>query len=118
MLHYLMGDASEEVPYPTDSLYIQEGNALFHALDNLPPTFGAICLQVLHQTVAKKNFVFSTDSYHADFIKPQERLRRGFSQRYIIEGQATRKPVDFKLFVSNEENKLPALTTATTVLGQ
>ena len=56
--------------------------------------------------VAKKNFVFSTDSYHADSIKAQERLRRGFSQRYIIEGQATRKPVDFKLFLANEENKL------------
>ena len=39
----------------------------------------------------KKNFVFSTDSYHADSIKAQERLRRGFSQRYIIEGQATKE---------------------------
>lgn len=106
MLHYLMEDAPEEVPYPTDSLYIQDGNALFHALKNLPPTFGAICLQVLDQMVAKKNFIFSTDSYHADSIKAQERLRRGFSQRYIIEGQATRKPVDFKLFLANEENKL------------
>ena len=56
--------------------------------------------------VAKKNFVFSTDSYHADSIKAQERLRRGFSQRYIIEEQATRKSVDFKLFLANEENKL------------
>ena len=39
--------------------------------------------------VAKKNFVFSTDSYHADPIKSQERLRSGFSQRYILEGPAT-----------------------------
>ena len=106
MLHYLMEDAPEEVPYPTDSIYIQAGNALFHALKNLPPTFGEICLQVLDQMVAKKNFVFSTDSYHADSIKAQERLRRGFSQRYIIEGKSTRKPVDFKLFLANEENKL------------
>ena len=36
MLHYLMEDAPEEVPYPTDGLYIQDGNALFHALENLP----------------------------------------------------------------------------------
>ena len=69
MLHYLMDDAPEEVPYPTESLYIHDGNALFHALKNLPPTFSAICLQVLDQMVAKKNFVFSTDSYHADSIK-------------------------------------------------
>ena len=32
MLHSLMEDAPEEVPYPTDSLYIQDGNMLFHAL--------------------------------------------------------------------------------------
>lgn len=56
--------------------------------------------------VAKKNFVFSTDSYQADSIKAQERLRRGFSERFIMEGQATRKPVDFKLFLANEENNL------------
>ena len=49
---------------------------------------------------AKKNFVFSTYSYHADSIKAQER------QQHIIEGKATRKPVDFKLFLANEENKL------------
>ena len=91
--------------HPKDALYIQDGNALFHALINLPPTFGEICLQVLDQMVAKKNFVFSTDSYLADSIKAQERLRRGFSQRYILEGPATRKPSDFKLFLANEQNK-------------
>ena len=90
MLHYLMEDAPEEVPYPTDRLYIQDGNAVFHALKNLPPTFGEICLQVLDQMAAKKNFVFSPDSYHAGSIKAQERLRRGFSQRHIIEGQGAR----------------------------
>ena len=106
MRHYLMEDAPEEVPYPTDSLHIQDDNALFHALKNLPPTFGAICLQVLDQMVATKNYNLSTNSYHTDSIKAQERLCRGFYQRYIIEGQATRKPVDFELFLANEENKL------------
>ena len=101
-----MEDAPKEATYPTESLYIQDGNALFHALKNLPPTFGAICLQVLDQMVAKKNFVFSTDLYRADSIKAQERLRHGFFQQYITEGQATRKPIDFKLFLANEENKL------------
>ena len=105
VLHFLLEDVPEEVPYPKDALYIQDGNALFHALTNLPPTFGAICLQVLDQMVAHKHFIFSTDSYHIDSIKAQERLRRGFSQRYIIDGPATRKPSDFKLFLANEENK-------------
>lgn len=35
MLHFLMEDAPEDVPYPTDSLCIQNGNAMFHALTNL-----------------------------------------------------------------------------------
>ena len=47
MLQYMMDDAPEEVIYPAESLYIQDGNALFRALKNLPPTFGEICLQVL-----------------------------------------------------------------------
>ena len=47
MLQYMMDDAPEEVIYPVESLYIQDGNALFRALKNLPPTFGEICLQVL-----------------------------------------------------------------------
>ena len=47
MLQYMMDDAPEEVIYPAESLYIQDRNALFRALKNLPPTFGEICLQVL-----------------------------------------------------------------------
>lgn len=51
--------------------------------------------------VAKKHFIFSTDS-----IKVQERLRRGLSERFIVQGTATREPQqDFKLFLGDEENK-------------
>ena len=106
MLHYLMEDHLEDISDPEGAFYIQDGNALFYTLANLPPTFGAICLQVLDQMVAKKNFIFSTDSYHKDSIKSQERLRRGFSQHYVVGGPATRKPTDWKLFLANEENKL------------
>ena len=79
--------------------------ALLHILTNLPPTYGDICLQVLDQMVAKKHFLFSTDSYHSGSIKAQERLRRGVSSKIIVGGPATRKPFDFKMFLSNDENK-------------
>ena len=46
MLHFLLEDAPEDVPYPTHALFIQVGNALFHAMTNLPPAFGVICLRV------------------------------------------------------------------------
>lgn len=69
LLHFFTDDSQEDIPYPKGALHIQDGNALFHALINISLTFGEICLQVLDQMVAKKDFFFSTDSYHADSIK-------------------------------------------------
>lgn len=106
ILHYLLEDATpEDLPYPKDALFIQDGMALLHTLANLPPTCGEICLQVLDQMVAKKHFLFSTDSYHPASIKAQERLRRGSSEKIILAGPATRKPYDFKMFLANDDNK-------------
>uniref|UniRef100_UPI00358FE108 uncharacterized protein n=1 Tax=Myxine glutinosa TaxID=7769 RepID=UPI00358FE108 len=64
-----------------------------------------ICLQTLDQMVAKKHFLFSTDSYHPGSIKAQERLRRGSSEKIILAGPATRKPYDLKMFLANYDNK-------------
>ena len=55
--------------------------------------------------VAKKHFIFSTDSYHSGSIKAQGRLRRGSSDMIILSGPATRKPFDFKIFLANDDNK-------------
>ena len=106
MMHYILEDKTDEVPYPKDSFFIQDGNALFHALLSLPPTFGDICLQILDQMIAKNNFIFSTDSYQTYLIKVHERLRRGSAERFIVEGPATRKPKDFKLFLANDMKKV------------
>ena len=97
--------AQEELAYPKDALFIQDGMALLHVLTNLPPTCGDIFLQILDQMVAKKHFLFATDSYHPGSIKAQERLRRGSSEKIIVAGPATRKPYDFKMFLANDENK-------------
>lgn len=106
MLHYLLEDDVEEVCCPTDkTLFIQDGNAFYHALTNLPPSFGAVCLQILDQMAAKSHFLFSTDSYLEHSIKSQERIRRGVSPPYIVNGPATKKPADFKLFLANDHNK-------------
>ncbi|XP_033949403.1 uncharacterized protein [Pseudochaenichthys georgianus] len=105
ILHQLQQDRDEDVLYPNDALFIQDGNALFHMMSNLPPTFGGICMQLLDQMVAKHHFVFSTDCYQPDSIKAQERLRRGSSEKHIIDGPNTRRPYDFKSFLGNELNK-------------
>ena len=105
MLHYILSDFDENVSYPTDAFFIQDGNSTFHSLKDLPPTFGGICLKILDQMVPKKNFVFSTDSYDKYSVKAQERLRRGSSQKLLIDGPATRKPPDMKTFLQNDQNK-------------
>ena len=105
MLHFLLEEYTDHVEYPENSFHIEDGNALIHSLRDLPPTFGEICLLILDQLKSKRNFLFSTDSYFPDSIKSQERLRRGFSQKHIINGPSTRKPKDMKLFLSNDENK-------------
>ena len=105
MLHYLLTDHTEEVPYPKDALYIQDGNALFHALTDLPPTFGGICLKILDHMTPKCNFVFSTDCYNEHSIKAQERKRRGVTQPHHLDGPSTRKPADMKQFLQNDVNK-------------
>ena len=55
MLRFLMEDYNVDVQHPEDSMFIQDGNALFHTLVNLPPTFGGICLQIYD---VKKEFYF------------------------------------------------------------
>ena len=96
---------SHKVEYPNNAIYIQDGNALFHSLVSLPSTFGGIYLNILDQMVAKRNFIFSTDSYHPDSIKTQERLRRGQGKKLLLDGPATRTPKNFKPFLTNEHNK-------------
>ena len=46
MLHYILEEFTESVSYPNDAIFIQDGNALFHSLKDLPPTFGRICLKI------------------------------------------------------------------------
>lgn len=104
-MHYLLAERTSKVAYPSDALFIQDGNALFHSIVALPPTFGEICLQILDQMVVKKNFIFSTDRYLPDSIKATERLRRGSSERLLLDGAATRRPADWKLFLRNDQNK-------------
>ena len=106
ILHYLLEDITQEdLTYPMGSLFIQDGMALLHVLSDLPPTCGEICLQILDRMVARKHFVFSTDSYFPGSIKAQERLRRGTSEKIILSSEATRKPYNFKLFLANDDNK-------------
>ena len=49
VLHFLMTDNVEEVKYPTQSIFIQDGNALFQSFIGLALIFGGALLQMLIQ---------------------------------------------------------------------
>ena len=87
--HYIIEDYAEEVLYPDETFHIQDGNALFYNLKDIPPTFGGIRLKILDQMDLNKRFIFSTDSHNSDSIESQERLRRGVFQKFIIDGPST-----------------------------
>ena len=83
MMHFMMENPSEVAAYPEDSMSIQDGNALFHTMTNLAPTFRKITLQLLDLMLPKRYFVFSTNSYHPgvnqDTGEAEARLWRAIS---------------------------------------
>ena len=57
MFHFWLEDATVDVFYSDDALFSQDGNFLLQMLQSVPPAFGAICLQMVDQIVAK-NMLF------------------------------------------------------------
>ena len=51
------------------------------------------------------NVIFSTDMYKPLSVKTMERIRRGSSNKLLIGGPKTKKPVDWKVFLKNSDNK-------------
>ena len=119
-VHYVARDVQDSA-YPSsragETLYVEDGNAYFHILNDIKPTFELICLQILDRLSNKHDVVFSTDSYKQNSVKAQERLRRGVSEKFVIEGVHQRKPIDFKLFLQNDDNKLQLVKLLERVWG-
>jgi len=83
---------------------IEDGNALFYYLKELPDTFRQICLK-LHSMIAHCYVIVHTDMYVDDSVKNLERKRIGVADKLIVKGFSTRKPKDWKAFLQNEENE-------------
>ena len=43
--------------------------------------------------------------YRPDSVKSQVKLRRGVGDKILVSEQNTKRPSDFKLFLSNDDNK-------------
>ena len=105
--HYLMKDV-ENSPMPSSetSLIIEDGNAVFHYLKEVPGNFKQICHKILDMLPKKSDVVFSTDMYYPDSVKAVERRRRGCADKLVLQGELTKRPGDWQTFLTNDENKL------------
>lgn len=104
---YLVGDTDiADVPKQDDSLLVvEDGNALFHCMREVPSNFKQIAEKLFNMMPKKVDVIFSTDMYLEDSVKSMERVRRGCGEKLLIQGENTKKPADWKSFLTNDENK-------------
>ena len=86
-------------------LTIEDGNALFYYLKEVPDNFKQICEKLYNMTRNYEDVIVSTDSYSKTSVKALERSRRGVSEKLIVKGAKTRRPYDWKGFLCNDDNK-------------
>ena len=104
--HFLTKGIEDAVSPPeANTLTIIDGNAVFHAMVQVPLTFRDICIQVLDMLPKKTDVIFSTGMYQEGSIKAMERKRRGMGEKILLTGEATKRPGDWATFLSNDANK-------------
>ena len=101
--------------YQTDSLnvalqdkavlLIEDGNALFHSIKEIPGNFKQISEKLFNMTSQEVDVIFSTEMYKEDSVKSMDRKRRGSSEKLLLQGENTKRPADWKAVLTNEDNK-------------
>ena len=106
-LTYLLDktDSVNVAPQDETVLLIEDGNALFHSIKKIPGNFRQISEKLFSMTSQKVDVIFSTDMYKEDSVKSMEKNRRGSSEKLLLQGENTKKPADWKAFLTNEDNK-------------
>lgn len=90
---------------PDSTLIIEDGNALFHYMSEVPKNFRDLCKKVYLIMTKRSDVVCSTDIYKPYSIKGMQRQRRGVSENIIIQGEMTKKSANWRRFLANDENK-------------
>ena len=89
-----------------ETLTVIDGNAIFHMMKDIPPNFSQVSTKVFSMMPKKGDVVFSTDNYKEDSVTSMERRRRGWGEKLITEGENTKRPRHWKLFLCYDENKI------------
>ena len=106
-LKYLLDktDSVNVAPQDETVLLIEDGNALFHSIKEIPGNFRQISEKLFSMTSQKVDVIFIADMYKEDSVKSMERNRRGSSEKLLLQSENTKKPADWKAFLTNEDNK-------------
>ena len=93
MNHILKGTPSQPSEYEnmSDTLIIEDGNALIHSIVSVPDTFNLICQTILKRLPKKTDVIFSTDMYKKISTKQKERQKRGQGPAHRIQGKKNKK---------------------------
>ena len=105
--HHLTKDYPDaDVPPVTETLTVYDGNACFYYLKDIPGDFRQIGSKVFDMIGKAGDVIFSTDQYLPESVKSMERRRRGCGEKLLLKGEATKRPPDWKSFLSNDDNKV------------
>ena len=75
-------------------------------MKEVPATFKQICEKIYDVSIVRKSdLLFSTDMSKENSIKSLERTSRGSGQKRIIKGESTKRPENWKSFLSNNSSK-------------
>ena len=107
-MNYLIKDADNACALlldPNECALNQDDNSSFYMKD-VSPTMKTISQRIFGSLPAAAEIIFSTDSYVDRLHSPKsaERDRRGCGETFIIEGLNIRRPVDWKAYLTNDEN--------------
>ena len=82
-LQYILKDV-EDVQLPQDetTLVVQDGNALFHTLQEIPGNFKQIAHRISGALPKKPDIIFSADMYTAHSVKGMEHERLGYGEKF------------------------------------
>ena len=86
-------------------MVVEDGNAVFYFLNEMPAYFHDICIKIHNGVLSKCDVIFSTDMYKPDSGKSSERTWRGCAEKMMIKGGKTKRPSDWKQFLTNDGNK-------------
>lgn len=105
-VHYLLKDLeNSQIPVDSRTLQIEDGNAIFYCLKQIPSNFKEIGIMVFNALPSKSDLIFSTEMYNTNSVKSSERKRSGCAEKRLVRSGSNKRPPDWKQFLTNDENK-------------